>query len=90
MPAAAVAPARLIETGLDTEEPIRYAMVSSDGSYLVTSGATKAHLWTAREVTGEPLVELEDSLDTVTAAAAGAVPTATAAGAGPHPSPRPT
>jgi hypothetical protein len=69
-PASAVAPVKLIETSLDTSEPIRYAMVSSDGAYLLTSGATKAQLWSTREVTGEPLVELEDTLDPVLAAAA--------------------
>jgi hypothetical protein len=67
----AVTPVKLIETELDPGEPINFAALSSDASFMVTSGAAGGQLWQTGWSAGPARVRPAGNLDdTVTAAAA--------------------
>ena len=70
--AAATQPQRLIRTHVDLGEPITFATISSDASFMIASGASRAQIWQTRWLTPTPLLHLARELDQPVHAATGA------------------
>ncbi len=69
--AAATQPQRLIRTHIDLGEPITFATISADASFMIVSGANRAQIWQTRWLTPTPLLHLARELDQPVHAATG-------------------
>ena len=70
--AAATQPQLLIRTHIDLGEPITFATISPDASFMIVSGASRAQIWQTRWLTPSPLLHLARALDQPVHAATGA------------------
>ena len=69
--AAATQPQRLIRTHIDLGEPITFATISADASFMIVSGVSRAQIWQTRWITPTPLLHLARELDQPVHAATG-------------------